>query len=295
MALKAYFYVILCVISWALIPVCSENILKGMNNFSMLLFSNLISTLTLGAYLFLNKKTAVLKRYNLKEFAYMSFLGFLGAFIYFVFLYGAFGIAPAQEVFIINYLWPILVVVLAVLILKEQLTVIKIISIFISFAGVVVIVTKGHPLYTDFGNIKGDVLAFLAALSFALFSVLGKKVKYDETVSVFVYFLSSFIFSVILIPLCKTEFINTSILFWLFINGVFVNGISYLFWFSALKKGNIHIVSNVVYLTPFVGLLFINVFLSKKIYSYSFIALILIISGILLQVSSKYVKKKEVI
>ncbi len=290
--IKAYAYAVLCIVSWAMIPICSKKVLVGMNNFAMLLFSNLISFITIGIYITLNKKWHIAKRYAPKDYLYMSFLGILGSFVYYVLLYGAFEVAKAQEVFIINYLWPVLVVIFAVFILKEPITSLKIISILISFIGVVVIVTKGNMLSINLSSIKGDILAFLGAISFALFSVLGKGSNYDETVAVFVYFLSSFVMSLIFIPFLKIDHTNLNILFWLIINGVFVNGISYIFWFYALKKGNIHIVSNAVYMTPFISLLFISFFLKERIYPYSLIALTLIVSGILLQVSSHYIINK---
>ncbi len=280
---KVYLYVVLCILFWALIPVCSKKVLIGMNNISMMFFSNIISSVTMLAYIAYSKKFHIFKLYSVKDYFYMFFLGFLGSFLYYVFLYGAFSIASAQEVFIINYLWPILIVLLALFIFKEPLTLMKAISILISFLGVVIIATKGSLFSLDFSNIKGDVLAFLAALSFALFSVLGRNAKYDESIAVFIYFASSSVLSLFFIGYMNVNVINFNILFWLFVNGILANGISYVFWFFALKNGNIHIVSNSVYLTPFVSLLFIYILLKEDIHTYSFLALIFIISGIALQ------------
>ncbi len=293
--IRAYVYVILCIISWALIPVCSKKVLIGMNNFAMLLFSNFISFITLGIYITFAKKWSILKSYTTKDYLYMSFLGILGSFVYYIFLYGAFSMATAQEVFIINYLWPVLIVIFAFFILKERLTPIKIISILISFTGVVIIVTKGNMLSISFGSIKGDIMAFFGAVSFSLFSVLGKGAKYDETIAVFIYFLAAFVVSLVFVPFSSIEKVNTNIIVWLVINGIFSNGISYIFWFYALKKGSIHIVSNAVYLTPFVALLFISLFLKEKIYLYSLVALTFIVSGILLQVLSHSLTKTKAI
>jgi drug/metabolite transporter (DMT)-like permease len=289
---KAYIYTAICIISWALIPVCSKKVLSGMDVFSMMLFSNLISSVTMAFYLKISNKLPLLSKYSPKDYLYMIFLGFLGTFLYYILLYGAFSVASAQEVFIINYLWPILVVIFAVFILKERLTLIKIVSISISFLGVVIIATKGRFDLSNFGSIMGDLLALLGAASFASFSVLGKGSKYDNTIAVFVYFASSFVFSFICAPFMHPLNLNISVVFWLIINGIFVNGISYLFWFNALKLGKTHIVSNLVYLTPFVSLLFISIFLNEKIHIYSFEALVLIILGIAIQSLMPYFFKR---
>ncbi len=290
---RVFVYVVLCIVSWAFIPVCSKKVLVGMNSFAMMVFSNLISSFTLFGYLIFSKKLHLVYKYSKKDYAYMSFLGFLGTFLYYIFLYGAFSLAKAQEVFVINYLWPVLVVVFAVFILKEPLDLIKIFSIFISFSGIVVIATKGSISSFEFGSIRGDLLAFLGASSFALFSVLGKGSRYDESISVFVYFLFSFLLSLVFLPFSHITKIDMGIIFWLFVNGMIVNGISYLFWFNALKLGKTHVVSNSVYLTPFVSLLFIWFFLNEKIQTYSVFALVLIMSGITLQLAGSYLFKRN--
>ncbi len=291
---KAYIYIILCIVSWAFIPVCSKKVLSGMDSFAMMFFSNLISALTIGLYILISNKSKLFYAYSKRDYMYMSFLGFLGTFLYYIFLYSAFSITKAQEVFIINYLWPILVVLLAIFILKEPLTLIKIISIGISFMGVVIIATKGKFLYVGFGNMKGDLLAFFGAAVFALFSVLGKQAKYDKSIAVFIYFVISFVASFVFLPFMNVHNINVSVIFWLIINGVFANGISYVFWFKALSDGRVHIMSNLVYLTPFVSLIFIQIFLDEKVQYYSLEALALIILGILLQTTSGYIFKKSV-
>ncbi len=291
--IEAYIYAFLCVLLWALIPVCSKKVLLSMDNFAFLFFSSLISAVTLGIYILLSSKSRLFRLYCLKDYFYMSFLGFLGSFLFYVFLYRAFSMAGAQEVFIINYLWPILIVLFSSFILNERLTLLKLFAVLISFSGVWVIVTRGRFSGVHFSSLGGDAFALMAAVSFALFSVMGRKFSFDETISVFVYFVTSSILSLVFVPFFHIRSLSLESLFWLFVNGVFVNGISYIFWFAALKKGRVHLVSNTVYLTPFLALVFIALFLGERVKPYSLLALALIVSGIVIQAFAEYRRKSS--
>jgi len=284
---RTLLYISICILSWSFIPVASKEVLKGMNNFAMLFFSNLISAIVMLFYLTLTSRIKKLSLYSLKDYLTMSFLGFLGCFAYYVLLYKAFSLSLAQEVFIINYTWPILILVFSIPILKEKLNLIKVISVLISFAGVLVIVTKGHILHVKFTNIQGDMLALFGAICFALFSTLGKKVNYDQIIAVFVYFTSATILGVTTVSLFKITNPSANVLFWLLINGLFINGISYIFWFKALKSAQTALISNLVYLTPAVSLLFISLIIKEKIHFYSLVGLVFILLGIGIQVYKK--------
>jgi drug/metabolite transporter (DMT)-like permease len=50
--------------------------------------------------------------------------------------------APAQEAFIVNYTWPIWVVIFAVIILKEKINKRKIIAIILGFIGVYIVASN---------------------------------------------------------------------------------------------------------------------------------------------------------
>ena len=282
--LKSYFYLTLCILLWASLPVVSKKILVEINNIQMLFYSTVLSFIVMGGVLLFQKKTEIMKSYILKDYLIMGFLGFLGAYLYYIFLYGALALTTAQEGFILAYTWPILVLVLAFIILKEKITFKKVISILISFFGIIVIVTHGKIVSLAFTSITGDILALLGAFVFALFSILGKKYNFDQTVSAFVYFCSALIsvtltiliFSSIKIP-------SANILPWLIYNGVFVNGITYVFWFKALEHGDTEIISNVLYLTPFLSLIYIFLFLHEQILLSSLFGLIIIATGIIIQ------------
>jgi drug/metabolite transporter (DMT)-like permease len=280
----SYFYLALCILFWASIPVASKKILTELNNFQMLFYSTALSFFIITAIIVFQRKTPLLKKYSGKDYLKMSALGFLGTFLYYVLLYGALNLTTASEGFILAYTWPILVLLLAFVLLKEKITARKIIAILMGFLGIVVIVTKGKIWSLDFTNAYGDLLAILAAFTFALFSILGKKFKYDQTVSAFIYFLSSLVFiSVTMVLFFQFPWPSFKIWPWLIYNGFFVNGITYIFWFKALEHGDTHIISSALYLTPFLSLIYIYFFLDEKILISSILGLSIVVTGIAVQ------------
>ena len=281
---RSYFNLALCILLWASIPVASKKILAELNNLQMLFYSTIFSALALGALVAGQGKVSSMARYSLRDYAHLSWLGFLGAFLYYVLLYGAFANTSAAEGFVLAYTWPILVSLLAVPLLGKVLTPIRMFAIAVSFCGVVMIVTRGRMLEFQMENLAGNMLALSGALVFALFSILGKRANYDFTIAAFVYFCSALICaSAAIVFVGELPLPPLSIWGWVLYNGLLVNGVSYLFWFRALEHGDTFIVSNLLYLTPVLSLPLVKVFLNEPVHTSAVLGLALIVAGILLQ------------
>lgn len=279
---QSYINLALCILLWASIPVASKKILAELNNLQMLFYSTVFSVLALGALVAGQGKVSRMARYSLRDYAHLSWLGFLGAFLYYVLLYGAFANTSAAEGFVLAYTWPILVSLLAVPLLGQKLTPVRLFAIAVSFCGVVVIVTRGRMLAFQMENLAGNLLALCGALVFALFSVLGKRANYDLTVAAFVYFCSALICAGAVNAIVgELPMPSLSIWGWVLYNGLLVNGVSYLFWFKALEHGDTFVVSNLLYLTPVLSLPLVKFFLNEPVHASAVSGLVLIIAGIL--------------
>lgn len=293
-SIKGYFNIGLCIMLWGAIPVVSKKAMMDIDNIQLLFYSTVFSTFILGFMVIWEGKWKLIKSYKISNYLHMGSLGFLGNYLYYIFLYGALARTTASEGFIIAYMWPIFVMVLSFLILKEKVTKSKIASITISFLGMVIIATNGNVFSMEFTNPYGDFLAICGAFIFALYSVLGKKVQYDNTFSVFIYFLTALI---LLIPTMR--FTSGFVLpkgdtwIWIVINGCFVNGVSYVFWFKALKYGRTEIIANLLYMTPFVSLIYISLFLDEKILISSIVGLMIIVTGVISQYLMSINKYKD--
>jgi len=274
-------YLFLTIFFWASTPAVSKLLLEEMDSFQISFYMILIAMIVLFLMVFVKRKSI---KYDVKDYLTFAYMGGLGIFLYYILYFSSLIFISAQETTIINYLWPIMVIVFASLILKERITLKKIIAILLSFMGVYIVVS--HDTLSSFtsSNIIGVLLAFLGAVSYSLFSVLGKKYNYDIIASMALYYLFSFIFiiptilffSEIIIPSIKA-FIG---LLWL---GLFSASTGNVLWFLVLKDGETSKMANMIYLVPFISLVYIYFLTGEKILLSSLIGLILIVLGILIQ------------
>jgi drug/metabolite transporter (DMT)-like permease len=188
---KSIIYIIACVFLWALIPVVSKLGQNGLDNHQFLFWSSLSSLLFfLGIALFKKNLQKLRDISKIKWFQAIC-LGFLGTYLYYVLLYYGYANAPGMEVLIVQYSWPILIVLLSLILLKENLTISKTTSILLGFIGVFLVLTKGNFEQLKFENINIDLIVFTGAFVFALFSVLSKKIEIDDMLLLTIYFLTA--------------------------------------------------------------------------------------------------------
>ena len=93
-----------------------------MNSYQVLCVSALFAAVALLIVNIFTKKLGLLKAYKLKDYITIILIGLPGTFFYYVFLYLGTDRMLASQAFIINYLWPIMSVVFACVLLKEKLT-----------------------------------------------------------------------------------------------------------------------------------------------------------------------------
>ncbi len=102
-----------------------------------------------------------------------SLLGLLGNQIFFVQGLSRTSIIDAS---IISTTVPIITMILSAMVLKEPLTWVKAIGVFTGACGAVFLVVSSHGGSNPSGNITGDLLCFMSALSFSSFLVVTKNV-----------------------------------------------------------------------------------------------------------------------
>lgn len=280
----SYLYVALASLLWASTAAVGKLMLKNLNNLQILFYISLIASISLFIIVLFQKKFHLIKKYELKDYWHFAYMGFIGVFLYHVCLFAGLMFAPAQEAFIVNYTWPIWVVIFAMVILKEEFNLKKMLAILLGFIGVYVVVTKGEIFSLSITNIKGDLFAFAGAIFYGIFSVLGKKNNYDKVTSMMFYYSFTFIFitlsNIIFSEIPKITLYELAGLSWL---GIFTSGLAFVFWFLALKHGDTAKMSNIIFLTPFLSLVYIYFLLGEKILFSSVLGLILIVAGIIIQ------------
>lgn len=275
---KSIIYVLLCVLLWALIPVVSKLGQTELDNHQFLFWSSLVSMLSFVAILISQKRISALYKLSFNNWLQAIGLGFLGTYLYYILLYFGYAKAQGLEVLIIQYCWPIFVVLLSVLILKEKLNVRKSFSVLLGFFGVFLVLSQGNFSNISFDNFFVDGIVLLAAFVFGLFSVLSKKNKTDDLLLVTIYFITATVVSFFSMSLMSDFKLPTvGSLLPILINGIFVNGVSYIFWIKALKKGDASFIAPFVFLTPVISSVFLILFFNEpflKVYLFGLLAVV---------------------
>jgi len=225
------------------------------------------------------------KNFSRKDYLHSALLGFLNPFLYYVFLFKAYSLLPAQEAQPLNYTWPIMLVLLSIPLLKQKIKLKSILAILISFFGVFIISTQGNILSFRFTDLIGVSLALGSALIWALFWIYNIKDKRDEAAKLFLNFLFGFgyIFITVLF-FSKISFPDISGILGVSFVGLFEMGITFVIWSKALKLSkNTAAVSNLIYLVPFLSLFLIHFIVKEKILLSTLIGLIFIVIGIFVQ------------
>ena len=138
------------------------------------------------------------------------------------------------------------------------------------------------------------LLALVSSVIWSLYWILNVRDKRDEIVKLFMNFLFGFIFLAVTVALFSTFRIETGTGFYAAIYiGIFEAGITYVFWLKAMTLStNNAKIGNVVFLSPFISLIFIHFVLKETIFITTFIGLIFIVAGILVQ---QFEKRKTLI
>ena len=289
---KNYIFAFSTVFMWATLAAVVKKILYDIPNLEALAISSYISFAFLLVVNIIAGKTKVMKQMTKKDIGIISGLGFLGLFVYSALYYYGLSQMTSQEACIVNYLWPIMLVIFSCIILKERLTVMKAVAMICSFVGIVVL-SMGSGDNSN-GNVSlGIISCIIAAACYGLFSVLNKKCNYDQSVSMMIFWLVAAVCSTIL-GLLSEEWVSLDGRQWLGMLwlGIVVDAIAYLLWALALNgTGNTAKIANIAYLTPFLSLVVSALLLKEEITLRALVALVFIIGGILLQ--SLYEQKRE--
>ncbi len=178
-------------------------------------------------------------------------------------------------------------ITLATVILKEKMTVKKLIAMILCIAGVLVCAD-----FTSGTNVLSVVYAIGAAVSFSLYTVLSKKysAKINGIIQTgFSFFFGSLALLIVLLVMRENVIaglnspFNISIVLYL---GIAITGIGYWSFFRAMERSSATAASTVFFikpiLTPFVTFVINGIAPEPKV----FVALALVVAGSLLTASS---------
>ena len=285
-ARKSYIYAGLAVLFWSTIPTVFKIGLGELDVLTMLTLATFTSSVALLLILITEKKLPLLLLTTSREMAGSALLGFINPFVYYLILLKAYKLLPGQVAQPLNMIWPIILVFLSVPFLKQRIPGKSFIALLISFAGVYIISSQGHPLKPGSSDTLGILLATGSSVFWALYFIFNVRDKRDESVKLFTNFIfaSVFLFIACIVtgntsPAISMKGFAASVYV-----GLFEMGITFFFWLRALQLAETtDKVSNLVYLAPFISIIFLYFIIKEPVYYTTPAGLLLIISGIYIQ------------
>lgn len=282
---KAYGLGLLTVLFWSTSATAFKITLQYLDVLQLLLYAIITAIIILGSFLLISKRFMKVFRLKKKEYLFCMILGVMNPFLYYWMAVKAYDLLPAQIAQPINYTWVIMLTLLSVPLLKQSLGKVQIFATLTCYSGVVVLSYRSSAYSGPDINYFGIFLAFSCTIIWALYWIYNVQSHQDTIVNIFL----NFIFSIPFIALACGLFSSFKVqdirglmgCAWI---GSFELGFAFITWISALKLSHgTHKIANLIFLTPFISLIFIHMVLGEDIVLQTYIGLFLIIAGIFLE------------
>jgi drug/metabolite transporter (DMT)-like permease len=282
---KAYLYAAIVVLLWSTVASAFKITLRYLGFAQLVFYAVIVSNLLFFVILMMQRKLSQLAKCTPGDYTRSALLGFLNPFLYYIVLLRAYSLLPAQQAIALNYTWAIQLVILSIPLLGQSIGLRSIVAVITSYFGVVIIATHGDIFGFKILNATGILLALGSATVWALFWIFNIRDRRDEVVKLFLNFAFGFVFILLyMVFFGKLTSPPLPGLFGVAYVGLFEMGITFVLWLKALRLSRTTAqVSNLVYLTPFLALLFINIAVGETILGSTVIGLVFIVAGITLQ------------
>ena len=282
---KAYTFGISAVLMWSTVATAFKLALQWLSPIQLVLLASVTSILLLSGVLLWQRKLPLALSYAKQRPGFFLLVGAINPFLYYLVLFKAYDLLPAQQAQSLNYTWAITLALLAVPFLKQQLRKQDLLAMALGYFGVLVIATRGDLLSMQFDSVLGVLLALFSTLLWAGYWIINTRNSGDPVASLLV----AFCFSLpMVLAYCwwsdGLPSFNTKAWLGAAYVGLFEMGIAFVCWVLALKfTHNTARISNLIFISPFLSLFFISYFLNEVIEPATYLGLVLIISGLLIQ------------
>ena len=177
---KAYLLALLAVVFWSTMSSAFKLSLQFLAFDQLLFWSVLFAFIALTAIVSIKQQVKKVYAINKAEWLRSALMGLLNPFAYYLVLFKAYELLRAQEAGVLNYSWPVVLVILSALLLGQRIDLKGYISIFTSFFGLLVISTKGQLGSLHFESPLGVSLAIGSAFFWALYWIINLKDQRDS-------------------------------------------------------------------------------------------------------------------
>jgi drug/metabolite transporter (DMT)-like permease len=186
-------------------------------------------------------------------------VGIGGLFGYHALYFLALRFAPPAEAGLLNYLWPLLIVLFSALLPGERLLPHHIIGALFGLAGTVLLFAGSSGSGFAPGQMPGLVAAFIAAFVWAAYSVMSRKLKAVPTDAVAGFCLATALLAALVHGLVEITIWPDTTAQWLAIAALGVGpvGAAFYAWDIGMKRGDIRVLGEASYATPLLSTAFL--------------------------------------
>lgn len=198
---------------------------------------------------------------HLRQPAAVWLVGVAGLFGYHFFYFLALKSAPPVQANLINYLWPLLIVLFSALLPGERLRWWHAAGALVGLAGTALLVTRGGALSVEAEYLPGYLSALACALTWSAYSVLSRRFGDVPTDAVGGFCLATAALALV----CHLAFETTA---WppgaagwaaLAVLGIGPVGAAFFVWDHGVKRGDIRALGALSYATPLLSTLLLIV------------------------------------
>ncbi|MBR9871324.1 MAG: DMT family transporter [Gammaproteobacteria bacterium] len=282
---QAMLYGLATVLLWSTVATAFKLALADLAPVQMLLVACSASLVVMAVALVIMGRWQQVFQLNKTQYLQSIGMGLINPCLYYFLLFGAFDRLPAQEAQPLNYTWALVLAYLSVPFLGQKLRRIDILAGLVCYAGVVVIATRGAVTSLNFSDPLGVSLALASTLVWASYWIIATRDTRDPVVGLFLNFLFGLpVIAAVCWYTVGFGFSGVGSVSAAIYIGVFEMGIAFILWSQAMKKAeNTAKVSNLIFIAPFLSLVFIYFILGEVILPSTYIGLVLIIAGLWLQ------------
>ncbi|MBE0617486.1 MAG: DMT family transporter [Proteobacteria bacterium] len=279
---KAYGYALATVLLWSTVASAFKLSLRHLDPPQLLLYATVASTLVLAGLLAGQGRVGVLFSYTWLQYRRSLLLGLLNPFLYYLVLFKAYDLLPAQEAQPLNYTWAITLALLSVPLLGQRLHPGDVLGGLVSYAGVLAISTRGDLLALRFSDPLGVVLALGSTVLWSLYWIGNTRDDRDPVAGLLLNFLFGLPFVTVYCAVASDLRVSDP---WGLLGaayvGIFEMGVTFVLWLQALRLSeNTARVGNLIFLSPFLSLIFIRSLVGEAILPSTLVGLALIVAGL---------------
>jgi drug/metabolite transporter (DMT)-like permease len=195
----------------------------------------------------------------LRQPAHVWALGIFGLFGYHALYFMALRLAPPAEAQLVNYVWPVLIVLLSSFLPGEHLRLHHFAGAMIALAGTVLLFLSRGGITFAQAYLPGFAAAFIAAFAWAIYSVMSRRYAAAPTDVVVGFCLATALLAAIFhVALEQTQWPQSPGQ-WLAVLGLGVGpvGAAFYAWDIGVKRGDIRVLGVASYLAPLLSTAFL--------------------------------------